>query len=253
MNRTAMLASAGVALLGFLLLALYVRQFRIEATGGRPVELLAMRRDVEIGEPLTEEMLIARALPEAYVEDRHVYASDLPRVLGVKVSIDLRAGQTLLWTDLTTATRERITLSSRVPKGMRAMTISRTESDAFAGLLRPGDRVDVLLTRPKPGAEQRIVTVPLLQNLLVLAVGDSVRAPHEPDPNGRRNGVSLLLTVEQAALLAQAQRNGVLRLILRNADDLEITESLGETDDTDVLEQEKRARRQRRLRLERVD
>jgi hypothetical protein len=36
-------------------------------------------------------------------------------------------------------------------------------------------------------------------------------------------------------------------------DDLEIAVGLGETDDTDVLEQEKRASRQRRLRLERVD
>jgi pilus assembly protein CpaB len=133
------------------------------------------------------------------------------------------------------------------------MTISRTESDAFAGLLRPGDRVDVFLTRTKPGTEQRVVTVPLLQNLLVLAVGDNVRAAHELDATARGDGVSLLLTMDQAALLAQAQRDGVLRLVLRNGDDLEIAESLGETDDTDVLEQEKRVRRQRRLRLERVD
>ncbi len=253
MNRTAMLASAAAALLGFLLLGIYVRQFRIEATGGRPVELLALRRDAEIGEPLTEQMLIVRTLPEAYVEDRHVHASDLPQVLGVKVSVNLQASETLLWTDLTTATRDRITLSSRIPKGMRAMTISRTESDAFAGLLRPGDRVDVLLTREKPGVEDRVVTVPLLQNLLVLAVGDSVRAAHEHNPTDRRGGVSLLLTMEQAGLLAQAQRDGVLRLVLRNGDDLEIAESLGETDDTDVLEEEKRVRRQRRLTLERVD
>ncbi len=253
MNRTAMLAAAGVALLGFLLLGVYIRQFRIEATGGRPVELLALRRDAEIGEPVTEQMLVVRTLPEAYVEDRHVHASDLSQVLGVKVSVNLQANETLLWTDLTTSTRELVTLSSRVPKGMRAMTISRTESDAFSGLLRPGDRVDVLITRTKPGVEPRVVTVPLLQNLLVLAVGDSVKAAHEPDPMGSRGGVSLLLTMDQAALLAQAQRDGVLRLALRNGDDLEVSESLGETDDSDVLEQEKRARRQRRLRLERVD
>jgi pilus assembly protein CpaB len=253
MNRTAILVAAGVAILGFLLLAIYMRQFRLEATGGGPVELLAVRRDAEIGEPLTEQMLVVRTLPEAYVEDRHVHASDLPRVLGIQFSVNVRASQTLLWTDLTTATREQVTLSSRVPKGMRAMTISRTESDAFAGLLRPGDRVDVLLTRAKPGAEQRVVTVPLLQNLLVLAVGESVRAAHDADLTGRRDGVNLLLTIEQAGLLAQAQRDGVIRLVLRNGDDLEIAENLGETDDTDVLEQEKRAGRQRRLRLEKVD
>ena len=117
MNRTAMVVAVAVALLGFLLLAIYVRQFRIEAAGGRPVELLAMRRDAEIGEPLTEQMLVVRALPEAYVEDRHVQASDLPRVLGVKLSADLQASQSLLWRDLTTATRERITALMFAPGG----------------------------------------------------------------------------------------------------------------------------------------
>lgn len=253
MNRTAILAAAAVAMLGFVLLAIYVRQFQLEATGGSPVKLLAVRRDVQIGEPLTDHVLVAHALPEAYVEDRHVRASDLARVLGVRVSVKLRASQTLLWTDLTTATREQVTLSSRIPKGMRAMTIARTESAAFVGLLRPGDRVDVLLTREKPAAEPRVVTVPLLQNLLVLSVGESIRASHNDDLSGRKDGVNLLLTMEQAGLLAQAQRDGVLRLVLRNGNDLEISESLGETDDTDVLEQEKRARHQRRVKLERVD
>jgi hypothetical protein len=44
-----------------------------------------------------------------------------------------------------------------------------------------------------------------------------------------------------------------LSLVLRNEDDLEINEGLAETDDSDVLEQDKRARRQRRLQIERVN
>jgi len=44
-----------------------------------------------------------------------------------------------------------------------------------------------------------------------------------------------------------------LSLVLRNEDDLEINQGLTETDDSDVLEQEKRARRQRRLQIERLD
>jgi pilus assembly protein CpaB len=252
MNRSAMFASAGVAVLGFLMLALYVRQLRLETTGGRPVDLLAMRRDVDIGAPLDEEMLVVRAVPEAYVEDRQVRAADLSRVLGVSVSVGLRAGQTLLWTDLATAVREQVSLSSRIPRGMRAMAITSTSNDTFGGLLSPGDRVDVLLTRAKPGAEQRVVTIPLLQNLLVLAVGDNVASPDSVAARVRRGSVSVLLTVEQAALLAQGQREGTLRLVLRNENDIEIAQSLGETDDTDVLDQERRSTRMRQKRLERV-
>ena len=96
MNRIPMLASLAIAAVGFVLLTVYVRQFQREAAGGDPVELLAMRRDVAAGMPLTDQMLVLRTLPENYLEDRQVLASDLPRVLGVRTSIGLEANQTLL-------------------------------------------------------------------------------------------------------------------------------------------------------------
>lgn len=119
--------------------------------------------------------------------------------------------------------------------------------------MRPGDRVDVLLTKEKPGSEARVVTVPLLQNVLVLAVGDSFGAVHQQSSALRPDSVTLLLTIDQASLIAQARRDATLSLVLRNEDDLEINEGLAETDDSDVLEQDKRARRQRRLQIERVN
>ena len=253
MNRTAILASVIVAALGFVLLGVYVRQFQREATGGDPIALLAMSQDVAAGVPLTEQMLIVRTLPESYVEERQVLASALPRVLGVRSSIDLEANQTLLWTDLSTSPRDRSSLSSRIPKGMRAMSISGAGGRFSAELMRPGDRVDVLLTKATPGSAAKVVTVPLLQNLLVLAVGDRFGAADVQSSPLRSDSVTLLLTIDQASLLAQARRDAILNLVLRNGNDLEINEGLAETDDSDVLEQEKRARRQRRLRIERVD
>jgi pilus assembly protein CpaB len=253
MNRVAMLASLVVTVIGFVLLSIYVRQFQREASGGDPVELLAMRQDVAAGAPLTEQMLVVRTLPERYLEGRQVLASDLPRVLGVRASIGLEANQTLLWTDLATTSHDRSSFSSRIPKGMRAMSVAGLGRRAFGNLMRPGDRVDVLLTKAKTGSEARVVTVPLLQNILVLAVGSSFGATVEEDSPLRSDAVTLLVTIDQASLIAQARRDGALSFVLRNEDDLEINEGLAETDDSDVLEQEKRARRQRRLRIERVD
>lgn len=253
MNRIAMLGSLAVAVLGFVLLSVYVRQFQREATGGEPVELLAMRQDVAAGAPLTEQMLVVRTLPASYLEGRQVLASELPRVLGVRAAIGLEANQTLLWTDLATTPHDRSSFSSRIPKGMRAMSLVGLGRRAFGDLMRPGDRVDVLLTKAKPGSEAKVVTVPLLQNLLVLAVGSSFNATVEDASPVGSDSVTLLVTVDQASLLAQARRDGTLSLVLRNEDDLEINEGLLETDDSDVLEQEKRAQRQRRLRIEKVD
>jgi pilus assembly protein CpaB len=248
-----MIASVAVAVFGFVLLTIYVRQFKREARGGDPVELLALRQDVAAGVSVTEQMLVVRTLPENYLEGRQVLASNLPRVLGVRTSIALEANQTLLWTDLATTPHDRSSFSSRIPKGMRAMSLSGVGRRAFSNLMRPGDRVDVLLTKAKPGPEAKVVTLPLLQNLLVLAVGSNFGATDEDSSPIRSDSVTLLVRIDQASLLAQARRDGVLSLILRNEGDLEINESLAETDDSDVLEQEKRARRQRRLRIEKVD
>jgi len=253
MNRTAIIASVTIAVFGFVLLAVYVRQFQREATGGDPVALLVTRQDVEAGVPLTEQMLLVRTLPESYVEERQVLATELPRVLGVRSSIDLQANQTLLWTDLATTPRDRSSLSSRIPKGMRAMRVTGSARRSFGELMRPGDRVDVLLTKARPGSEAKVVTVPLLQNVLVLAVGASFGEADRPSTALHSDSVTLLVTIDQASLLAQALRDGTLSLVLRNEDDLEINEGLDETDDSDVLEQEKRARRQRRLRIEKVN
>jgi len=253
MNRVAIITSISIAALGFVLLSVYVRRFQREATGGDLVELLAMRQDVANGVPLTEQMLVVRNLPESYVEERQVLASDLGRVLGVRSSIGLAANQTLLWTDLATTPHDRSSLSSRIPKGMRAMSLAGAGRGSFGELIRPGDRVDVLLTKQKPGSDARVVTVPLLQNVLVLAVGSSFAELDQRSSPLRPDSVTLLVTIDQASLLAQARRDGTMSLALRNEDDLEINEGLAETDDADVLEQEKRARRQRRLRIERVD
>jgi pilus assembly protein CpaB len=252
MNRVALLASVATAALGFALLAIYVRQFQRDVRGGDPVELLTMRQDVAVGMPLTEQMLVVRTLPENYLENRQVLASDLPRVLGVRTSIGLEANQTLLWTDLATTRNDRGSFSNRIPRGMRAMSVTGGDRRAISNLMRPGDRVDVLLTKAKPGSEAKVVTLPLLQNLLVLAVGSSFGATDQDVSPIGSDSVTLLVTIDQASLLAQARRDGTLSIVLRNQDDLAINEGLAETDDSDVLEREKRARRQRRLRIERV-
>ncbi|MGD8826630.1 MAG: Flp pilus assembly protein CpaB [Myxococcales bacterium] len=252
-DRKALWVSAMVALVGCLLLGLYMRQFQREARGGELIPLLAMRKDVNARQPLDEGSLLVRMLPESYVGERHIRASELPQVLGVRAAGELKANQWLLWTDLSMTRRESGSLSSRVPKGMRAILVEQTPRGALTALLAPGDRVDVLLTKAKFDQGGSVVTVPLLQNVLVLAVGNSARPAREISKRAADSSVILLLTMEQASLLAQARRGGELSLILRNADDLEIAEGVAETDDSDVLELEERERRQRRARIERVD
>lgn len=250
MHRNAILAAAGTALAGLVMLFLYMQRFEEEASGGVPIEVLVARQDIPVGTTITQDMLVRRELPSSYVEERrHILASEAARVVGVRVVSGVMGNESILWTDLALATEQRRDLSGLVRNGMRAITIRADVSDSFGGLLRPGDRVDALLTTQRESREY--VTLPLLQNLLVLASGRDTGAPRRPGERRRtRSGsisqVTLSVTLEQAAVLALAQEQGELTLALRNPDDIAILDGLPETTTADIIEPERRARVQRR-------
>jgi pilus assembly protein CpaB len=134
-------------------------------------------------------------------------------------------------------------LAIRVPTGMRAMSIDTTAEIAVAGLVRPGDRVDVQVIYPGEDAingargQGRSHGETLLQMVPVLAVGDLVigtppAAPADgsgnssvaaaPPPQPART-VTLALTPEQVSTLSLAKNIGGLYLSLRNPTDQVVT------------------------------
>ena len=238
MNHKALAAGVFVALTGVLLLFLYMRRYEAEASGGAPVDIVMVRQDFAIGEPITADALAIRQLPTAYVEDRHVRASDQERILGIRAAHGLRANQALLWTDLATAVEGRRDLSQLLRRGMRAVTIQVDSRDALVTLLRPGDRVDLLYTGTRPGAEDESeVTISLLQNVLVLALGSDTGGSATPDQSQERlSDVSVGVTVEQAALITHALTSGKIEITLRNPRDIEIVEGLEDVTNSQLIE-----------------
>ena len=230
------------------MLILYMQRFEHEASGGTPVMVLVATRDIPLGAAITEEMLAQHELPQSYVEDRHILFSDAQRILGVRATSGVRGGESLLWTDLATTSDQRRDLSGLIRMGMRAITIRADISSSFGGLLRPGDRVDVLLTVERDNREN--MTLPLLQNLLVLAAGADTGAPVLPGQRSRRqttvNQVTVSVTLEQAAVLALAEAQGRISLVLRNPNDIELVEDAPDTTTADIIEPERRVRIRRR-------
>ncbi len=125
-----------------------------------------------------------------------------------------------------------IGLNVLVTPGMRAMTIETDSQSGVGGFLRPGYKVDALVTiRPDDNAlDVKWVTETILQDVKVLAVGDQLpgveadfRAEKRIQAAGRRrrNYVTLEVDVEQAERLALASARGELHLALRSDIDLE--------------------------------
>jgi pilus assembly protein CpaB len=183
-------------------------------------------------------MLAARDLPEAYLEDRHIRAVDARKVVGVRTSHAIQANESVMWSDLATAEGRR-SLSGVIQNGKRAFTVT-SDNGTLSPLVRPGDRVDLLLTTER-GSDT--VTFPLLQNLLVLAVGSDVGQGAEERGTVAgtmmRNAVTVSVTLAQAQLIAVASRRGKVTPILRNPSDIAVIEGVLETSTSDVLEAER--------------
>jgi pilus assembly protein CpaB len=253
MNRKALVAALIIALIGVALLLLYKKRFEDKVSGGAPVAVLMAVQDIPLGTVLTDRMLGVRYMPEAYVEFRHIRARDASRIIGVRMSMEVKANESILWSDLATTTGERRDLSSLVRNGMRAITIRADATSGFGGLLRPGDRVDAFLTVSRSTDNDARVTIPLLQNVIVLAVGQDTGAIQ--DGNSRRPGsisqVTLGVTVTQAQVVAFATDRGRLTLVLRNPDDITVLKDLPETTVENIIEAERKARSVAPLRDER--
>ena len=229
MKKIGLLASLIAALGAAALVHLYLQRLEAEVSGGPRISVLVAAEDVPIGAALTEKALALRDLPQAYIEARHIRANDLKRVIGVQVGSGLKANETVLWSDLNKFSDHAKVLSGLIQNGLRAVSLDGRTLD-FEGLLRPGDRVDVLFTNTSKddGASS---TSTILQNLLVLSVGGHIARTSEPANSSTVRGTSVTVsaTVEQAQLLAQAQLRGKINLSLRNCDDIAVVEGVPET------------------------
>jgi pilus assembly protein CpaB len=235
MNRRALLLALIVGAIGVFLVLLYQRRFEQEASGGEKVKLLIAVKPIERGKVITDDMVATREVPQAYVEDRAIKEAEKPKILGLRIGNTVQAQQTLMWTDLVTASEERRDLSDIVQPGNRAVTIKTTREDSSVALIRPGNYVDVIAVMGKEGSEARSAAV-LLQRVLVLAAGLETSADLDPSKKqgapDRDNLLTLSLTLPEAQLLAAAQEKGKITVALRNPEDQRTVDRIPDYDTT---------------------
>ncbi len=252
MNRAALIVAAMTAALGAALLLVYKQRLERQVSGGAKVGVLMAKKDIPLGSVLTEEMVALRQIPEDYLEDRHVLAGDVARIIGVRVIRELRANDSVLWSDLAVASSRNHTLGTILQTGMRAVAVPADPQTTFGGLLRPGDRVDALLTLEDKDKEDKgkgeSVTIPLLQSLLVLATGDdfgAALATQRETSRERRTTVTVEATPQQANVLTHAMTRGAVHLVLRNQDDVTVLDAMPEVTVADIVVRERRETLQR--------
>lgn len=103
-----------------------------------------------------------------------------------------------------------------VTPGKRAIAVKGNKVLGLSGLIKPADRVDILVTMSKNGLKTKLV----LENILVLATGSKL----EQDAKGKPQPIdvyTLEVTPEEGEKLALASSKGSLQFALRNETDVE--------------------------------
>ena len=193
----------------------------------QPIVLAAAARPIRTGETITAVM-IRNAMADPA---RHPSAATPAELIG-KVATRAIAAGALIPRDAVGGEEK---LAIRVPVGMRAISIDTTAEIAVAGLVRPGDRVDVQVVYPGADAISgargagRSRAQTLLQMVQVLAVGDAVLGTGPS--SGTKDAISsaplpartvtLALDPQQVSTLSLAKSTGALTLSLRNPVDSE--------------------------------
>ncbi|MDD5080069.1 MAG: Flp pilus assembly protein CpaB [Candidatus Omnitrophica bacterium] len=210
------------------------------------VSVLVAARNITPGVPILPEDLTSREVPEEFLQPGAIRSSI--NIVGMLVQTPIIPGEQILRTKLGAPPEKPKILSEITPKGKRAVPVVVDNITSLAGLLQPGDYVDALaIITPPQGSylyalavdntsggqqasknESKLVTLPLFQNILVLAVGSEM-GPAASGPRGDKskekakgsdNTVTMSLSPQEAALVSFIQEQGKIRLVMRSNSDV---------------------------------
>ncbi len=120
-------------------------------------------------------------------------------------------------------------VTTLVPKGFRIVPVRVDAVSGVAGLIKPGDRVDVLVhmrENPSMGIV-KTTTQTFLQNVKVFAIDDIFRRDNDGEQAVAAKTISLVVTPAQAELVTLASELGTVRLVMRGSDDEAVAETQG--------------------------
>ncbi len=195
------------------------------------VRVVVAAKNLPAGSKVSKATVAVRTIPAEYVNTDVVTAASFDSVNGAVLNKPLEQGKMLTsdYFDLGIPKD----FSGTIQIGHRAVTIQVGEINSVAGLIRPGNFVDIC-ARLQGGAvagsldqDSGEVILPVLEDVLVLATDQKCARPNIDEFKHRQSGndrqsydtLTLEVTPKEAALLSLAESRGTLVATLRNAKD----------------------------------
>lgn len=261
MNNRAMTMAIVIALLSVYLVSSWVGDVeeRAQKRYGATVLVVKAKIDIKETQTITEDMLTLEPVPKTFLDPAAVFfakheqdeeTSKSLRSLGGSVAIvPIKKGEQIAYNKITEP-GIRTGLAPQVAPGRRAIAVTVNNQSSVSKLIKPGDRVDLIAVLDLGGGKENKVSKTLLQDVVVLSVGQSVtnNIPRKAEMDGSKvnyksltedtsyDTVTLEVEPDQAQTVALVAGSGenALTLTLRNNDDTE-RKPLGSTMMSDIL------------------
>jgi len=190
----------------------------------QPVAIAAA--DLSWGTVLTKETIkmvpfLKKSLPQGCFSD---HSSLLGRVLLSHV----KANEPIFESRLAPTSITTGGVAAVISPKKRAIAVRVDKTIGVSGFIRPGNRVDVLVTLPT-GKIPAPITKTVLENILVRTVGAEIEKKGKEEKPHEVDVITLEVTPDEAEKLALAATEGKLQLTLRNYNDTELVITKGTT------------------------
>lgn len=190
-------------------------------SGEQQVSVLQASMEIQPGELLNDTntrmvQVNITACPEGAV-------TDIAEIQERSIKVPAAPGDWILTSKL--SEKGETGAATNIPEGMRVVTIPVNATQTISGMLRPGNRVDIMLsyelTQANSGVRQKL-TRTILQYVEVFAVDDRIYGLDKTGENsGGAKNISVLVKPEQGNMLRLAESMGTLSTSLRSNGDKE--------------------------------
>jgi pilus assembly protein CpaB len=204
----------------------------VEAPKPVATMVLIAKTDISVGTFLKEEMVGWQAWPNDTLDPSYMVQGqtdpktqapvDPKSLVGTVARLPIAVGQPITSSRIVHPGEQGF-LAAALKPGMRAITVAVNDTTGIAGLVFPGDRVDMLLTHEiqSTGAngEKRHATETVLENIRILAIDQSLSHQNDPKQTGPAviaKTATIEVNPKQAEMVAVASTLGLLSLSLRS-------------------------------------
>ena len=152
--------------------------------------------------------------------------------MGRVLDADLAEGEPVTAARLVSDTPANMGVSTMIAPGKRAVAVKGNKVMGLAGFIRPGNRVDVLVTIDvrKGDKDVSVTKTVLSEGVRVIATGTELETSGDDGATSPVDTYTLELTSDESERLGLAATRGTLHFALRNpADDAKVANARGWT------------------------